>query len=168
LKKNLEKVYLGLGANLPPELETLDKTINIFRNSQLFKNLKQSSIYKSAPIGNIKQPYFYNCVIEIDTILTPIALLKFCLKTEEQLGRKRTIIWGPRNIDIDILLYSNKIVYIDNLKIPHPELLNRAFVILPLLELNFDILIPPENIKLADYYNNSAALKKQECIKLNN
>lgn len=95
-----------------------------------------SRIIETAPVGGpARQGKFLNAVLKIKTNLTPLALLKHLKNIEEELGRKKTVRWGPRIIDLDILFYGDKIIDTKALKIPHPRMLERAFVLRPLLEL---------------------------------
>lgn len=98
-----------------------------------------SSLYLTKPVGVIDQPDFANAVIRVQTALGPHDLLATCRRIEQELGRGRTIRWGPRVIDIDILLYENAAVDNDELVIPHPRILDRAFVLVPLAEIAPDI-----------------------------
>lgn len=109
--------------------------------SEAVKIIKVSSIYETEPVGFKNQPKFLNIVVSIDTNLSPQNLLKNCLEIEASMGRKRLIHWGPRLIDIDILTYNN--IYIDeeNLKIPHPFITERKFVLIPIEEINPQIMI---------------------------
>jgi 2-amino-4-hydroxy-6-hydroxymethyldihydropteridine diphosphokinase len=97
-----------------------------------------SSIYETDPVGYEEQDLFLNMVIEIQTALSAMELLDLCLKTELELGRKREIKWGPRTIDLDILTYNQENIETEKLIVPHPRMLERAFVIIPLIEINQD------------------------------
>lgn len=113
---------------------------------------KISSVYETAPWGLKEQDDFYNIVLEIRTSLLPVALLEVCQEVEHQLGRKREIPWGPRTIDIDILLYEDVQMQETFLTIPHQHLLERSFVTKPLIEIAPHVSIEGVNI--------SAAVKK--------
>ena len=125
-----DKVYLGLGSNIG------DREYYIARAKELLKNniviTKQAPVYETKPSGTVQQPLFLNTVIECTTTLVPERLLFFCQYLEFKLGRTRTIPQGPRTIDIDILLYKDKIVNESYLVIPHPCLHERTFVLQPL------------------------------------
>jgi 2-amino-4-hydroxy-6-hydroxymethyldihydropteridine diphosphokinase len=92
-------------------------------------------MYDTDPVGEIAQPNFLNMVVEIETSLPPPELLELCLTIEELNGRVRSVKWGPRTLDIDILFYSNKIIEIEGLRIPHPEAHRRLFVVKPMAEI---------------------------------
>ena len=118
------QAYLGLGSNIGDRKQQLLKAIDLIGNIKGIKVTKQSSIYETAPIGYTDQPNFLNLCLEIETELSPQQLLKHCLDIEQQLHRVREIRWGPRTLDIDILLYSDNIIETDNLSIPHHECKN--------------------------------------------
>ena len=116
------QAYLGLGSNIGDRKQQLLKAIDLIGNIKGIKVTKQSSIYETAPIGYTDQPNFLNLCLEIETELSPQQLLKHCLDIEQQLHRVREIRWGPRTLDIDILLYSDDIIETDNLSVPHPRM----------------------------------------------
>lgn len=130
----MEGVYIGLGTNLGDRHLNLGNAINLIGN-QIGKVLKQSSIHETKAWGNTNQPDFLNMVIRIETELTPELLLEKCLSIEKEIGRVREEKWGPRIIDIDILYYNDLIIDNENLKIPHPFINEREFVLKPLTEI---------------------------------
>jgi 2-amino-4-hydroxy-6-hydroxymethyldihydropteridine diphosphokinase len=97
--------------------------------------LRRSSLYKTEPVGLEDQPWFVNCAVEIRTSLRPRPLLEILKKIESYMGRTGTIKWGPRIIDLDILLYGQEIISEEGLTIPHPEMHKRRFVLQPLFEI---------------------------------
>jgi 2-amino-4-hydroxy-6-hydroxymethyldihydropteridine diphosphokinase len=110
---------------------------------------KLSPIYETGPVGNKNQPWFLNCCAEFNTTEKPEEILKSCQEVERELGRTKGEKWGPRVIDVDILFYGGFILDEPNLKIPHPEIANRRFVLEPLAEIAPDFIHPilKENIK---------------------
>lgn len=130
------QVFVAIGSNLGSRkanhLEAMER-INAIPRTRI---VRQSSFYESEPHGDAKT-WFVNSVVELQTELSPEELLKKLLAIEEAMGRKRVKgkRWGSRIIDLDILLYENAVINKRNLKIPHPELHNRRFVLLPLAEL---------------------------------
>ena len=104
--------------------------------------LQRSSVYETEPLGMIDQPWFLNQVLSVETTLEPLALLDTVQGVERALGRTRSIHWGPRIIDIDILLYGDESVSSERLTIPHPELAGRRFVLLPLVEVKPNARLP--------------------------
>jgi 2-amino-4-hydroxy-6-hydroxymethyldihydropteridine diphosphokinase len=127
--------YLGLGSNLGNRIKNLEIVISSLSKHPDINVNALSSFYETEPVGYTEQGWFINQVIQIETSLSPTELLKVTQKTEEYLGRKRTIRWGPRKVDIDILLYSDLIINDFSLKIPHPHLTQRRFVLVPLAEI---------------------------------
>jgi len=126
-------IYLSLGSNIKPCKEYLA----IARNelSQKIKIVKESSLYETEPIGIKDQSWFINQVIKGETDLKPLELLEFTQSIENKLKRTREVKYGPRTIDIDILFYDEIEMDLKKLTLPHPELHKRAFVLVPLLEI---------------------------------
>lgn len=120
------KAYLGLGSNMGDRAHQLQQAIQIIDRFQHIDVTSVSPIYETEPVGYTDQPQFLNLCIEIETTLKPQELLKRCLETEQALHRVRKIRWGPRTLDVDILLYGNEIIEEDNLIIPHPRMVERA------------------------------------------
>lgn len=139
------KAYLGLGANIGERHENLNRAIQLLDSGDNCEVTKQSSIYETAPYGKTDQPDFLNMVIEVKTDLEPIELLEFCLYVESQLGRVREEVWGPRVIDIDVLMYEDLEIDIDNLIVPHEEMHLRKFVLEPFNEIAPNAVHPTFN-----------------------
>ena len=99
-------------------------------------------LYKTGPVGYTDQDWFLNTVVSFEADLAPQELLGLLMEIERQMGRERTIRWGPRVIDLDILLYGDAVVNTSDLQIPHPRIVERAFVAVPLADLAPDILLP--------------------------
>ena len=154
------QAYLGLGSNIGDRKQQLLKAIDLIGNIKGIKVTKQSSIYETAPIGYTDQLNFLNLCLEIETELSPQQLLKHCLDIEQQLHRVREIRWGPRTLDIDILLYSDNIIETDNLSIPHPRMQERAFVLIPLNDIASDKKDPRLNQKIHDLVFPDDTVKK--------
>jgi 2-amino-4-hydroxy-6-hydroxymethyldihydropteridine diphosphokinase len=127
-------VWLGLGTNLGDRAENLARAIAALE--QRLDVTGMSSVYESDPVGHTDQPVFWNMVLKVRTSLEPASLLELVKVLEPRLGRTATFRMGPRAIDIDILLYGDVRVRTASLTVPHPGLLDRAFVLLPLLELD--------------------------------
>lgn len=149
------KAYLGLGSNIGDRAHQLQQAIRIIDQYQYIDVTSISPIYETEPVGYTDQPQFLNLCIEIETTLNPQELLKRCLETEEALHRVRKIRWGPRTLDVDILLYGNEIIEEDNLIIPHPRMTERAFVLIPLNDITSKHIEPRsqkliENLVIAD------------------
>ncbi|TCT13973.1 2-amino-4-hydroxy-6-hydroxymethyldihydropteridine diphosphokinase [Natranaerovirga pectinivora] len=144
----MAKVYLGLGSNIGDKEQNLKQAIKLLQEHKQIKLMKKSSIYVTDPVGYTDQDVFYNQVIEVESDLEPYDLLAYVNEVEEILKRKRLIRWGPRTIDIDILLYDEYISQDEKLTIPHPRMTERAFVMVPLFELTQDVKINGKDIKV--------------------
>ena len=140
--------YLSLGSNIDDRLRFLTQATRLLNDHLSINVVKTSSIYVTDAWGLENQADFYNLVLEVETSLKPTALLKACQKIEHELERTRKIRWGPRTIDIDILLYEGVEIKEELLTIPHFYMLERAFVTIPLHEIAPDLIIL--GIKLAD------------------
>src|SRR5690554_4522508 len=116
----MAEAFLGLGSNLGKKRANLEKALEILGNHPQVNILKVSSFYETEPVGYLDQDWFLNIVVKIDTALTPWELLAVCQSIEEKLFRKREIRWGPRTIDVDILLYENFSSQSEALTVPHP------------------------------------------------
>lgn len=136
----LKTVYLSLGSNLGNRSANLENAIS--RLSQLGKVVAVSSFYETEPVEVTTQPWFQNCAVKLDTEKMPKQLLKGVLDLEREMGRRRTQNKGPRNIDIDILLFGKSIVETKGLTIPHPALHERRFVLEPLAEIAPEVRHP--------------------------
>jgi len=136
------KALIGIGSNLGSPQENCNRAISLLCESESISLLKQSALYQSEPIGKTNQPWFVNAVIEIQTTLSPESLLQTLLNIEQQMGRTRNEKWGPRIIDLDILDYDARIINSKSLTLPHPEMLNRRFVLEPLSEISGSTIHP--------------------------
>jgi 2-amino-4-hydroxy-6-hydroxymethyldihydropteridine diphosphokinase len=148
----LKTVYLSLGSNLGDRKEILEKAI-VLLSEKVGVVVKQSKDYETVPWGVTDQPDFLNLAIEIHTLLKPLEVLEQTQSIENQLGRVRKEKWGARLIDIDILFYGNEIIDEPNLKIPHPLIQERDFVLTPMAEIapNFvHPLLGETNMELKD------------------
>lgn len=127
--------YLGLGSNIGDREQNLRNAIAKLSEVSGIEVTKASSKFETEPYGKTDQSKFINMALEVDTNLTPLDLLEAVLGIEHELGRVRTEMWGPRNIDIDVLLYEDLELQLADLKVPHPEMHLRSFVIDPLSEI---------------------------------
>ncbi|WP_374055385.1 2-amino-4-hydroxy-6-hydroxymethyldihydropteridine diphosphokinase [Rossellomorea sp. FM04394] len=147
----MNTAYISLGSNIGDREYYLEKAINIIGSHGKIEVTKQSSLYETDPVGFIEQGKFLNMVIEIRTSLSPETLLHQCLQVEIDLGREREFKWGPRIIDLDILLYDHEKIESENLLIPHPRMQERAFVLIPLLEVAPHVEHPSFNAPFAEF-----------------
>lgn len=126
-------IFLSLGSNLGDRRENLQRAKAHLPPRVRVK--RSSSMYETEPWGYTDQPAFLNQVIEVETALKPEALLQYLKQIEQKMGREETFKFGPRSIDLDILFYGSRVIREEDLEIPHPRLEERAFVLVPLVEL---------------------------------
>ena len=136
------KTYIGLGSNLGEREAQIRLALDDLARLPMSRLVRASSLYDSEPLGEVDQPNFLNAVAEFETELSALQLLWNLLLIERRLGRTRTRRWGPRTIDLDLLLYGQLVVEESDLKVPHPELTRRSFVLVPLVELD-PLLVHP-------------------------
>lgn len=143
-KRGLTLVYLGLGSNVGDREEYIEQAVFLLGKYPKIEVGKHSSNYETEPegAGTSNQPPFLNAVVEIKTKLSPYDLLLICHEIEATLGREREIDWGPRTIDIDILLFGGEIISDEKLSIPHPLMHERLFVLKPLRDVAPQALHP--------------------------
>lgn len=134
--------YIGLGSNLDGPVEQVKTAVNEVSLADGIRVMTVSGLYRTAPVGPQDQDYFINAVMKIETSLSPEDLLKRLQEIEHLHHRIRTVHWGPRTLDLDILLYGNDTVDLPHLRIPHPEMKRRGFVLVPLLDIAPDLVLP--------------------------
>lgn len=131
----MKRAFLSLGSNMGDRVWFMQKAIEKMESDSRVLIKKRSSYYETEPVGYVEQDKFINQVIEIATDFDPYDLLEYCLNIESELGRVRLERWGPRVIDIDILLYEGIFLSTEALTIPHPRMVERLFVLVPLREI---------------------------------
>lgn len=136
------RAYLSLGSNQGDRLALLRQAEARLGAMPDIRVVARSSVYETEPVGPVDQPWFLNQVLAIETTLAPHALLDVAQQVEASLGRARSVRWGPRTIDIDLLLYEGETVVSDRLTIPHPELAKRRFILLLLAEIEPLLRLP--------------------------
>ncbi len=127
--------YIGLGSNIGEREEYLYGAIEALDAYPDIEVKKISSFIETKPYGNEKQDDFLNGAIKVETMLSPVELLEVCQKIENESGRVRTEEWGPRTLDLDILIYDDQIIETEKLVVPHPDMMNRDFVLRPMVEI---------------------------------
>jgi len=142
--------YIGIGSNVGVQINKIDYAIEIIDLNPYCEVEAVSSIYESSPYGEIIQGEFFNAVFKIKTYLDLKELFKFLKSVEQQVGRTVTQKWGPREIDLDILFYNDSIFSDDEITVPHKDLLNRDFVLVPLNEIAPDLIHPTMNKKISE------------------
>lgn len=165
----MNKAYIALGSNIGDRIGYLGKAILFLSQHPGVTVRRMSSVYETEPVGYLNQGHFYNMVIEIESSLSPEEILHICLDVEQRLGRVRTIVNGPRTIDLDLLYYHDRIINGEDLVVPHPRLHQRTFVLVPLVEIapevvhpilmqtNRELLaqLPVEGVVKLDFYSES-------------
>jgi len=131
-----ERVFVALGSNLGDRAQWLAEARERLATLPDTRMVRASSVEETAPLGEVPQGPYLNQMVELETALEPQLLLDACLEIEAALGRVRTVRWGPRQIDLDIVRYGDRSVTTDRLTIPHPELAHRAFCQRELAEIN--------------------------------
>lgn len=134
--------YLGLGSNLGQREEYLCQALNQLVDQEGIRLLRWSSIFETEPVGLKNQPFFLNMVVAGETELSAHELFQVTSRIEQLLGRTRQVRWGPRTIDIDLLLYDQLCLNTAELTLPHPRLAERAFVLIPLAEIAAKVVVP--------------------------
>lgn len=129
-------VYIGLGSNMEDRIENIRTALEQMRKTKGLKVLRVSSLYRTEPMGYEEQDWFINAVAEAETSLNPLQLLDRLLTIEQKMARNTPFKWGPRNIDLDILIFGSRVIEEPELTIPHPLMEQRRFVMEPLSELS--------------------------------
>lgn len=157
--------FVGLGANMGrPALQCLEATERM-QATEGIRVLRQSSLYRSEPVGDQQQDWFVNAVIEIRTVLQPDELLRTLLAIERRMGRHREARWEPRIIDLDILLYGQHIIEGPSLVIPHPAFHERRFVLVPFCEIAPYVIHPAFGVSIQGLLDRLGDSRKVELLK---
>ena len=156
----MNKAYLSLGTNIGDREFYLRQACKILKENSKINILKISKVYETKAWGYTEQEDFLNICVEIDTTLSPVELLEVCHFIEAELNRVRTIRWGPRTIDVDILFFNDIISEDENLTLPHPRIKERAFVLIPLMDLNKELNI--DNKSISYYFSKLSKVERDE------
>ncbi len=146
--------FVGLGANLGDRHANIQTALSKLADSPEVEIIHSSSLYETTPVGVTDQPDFLNTVAAVRTMLPPRGLLAALLHIENQMGRARNLRWGPRVIDLDLLLYGDQQIQSPGLTVPHPRLRERAFVLVPLAEIAPDLRLPGDDKKVGEWVKN--------------
>ena len=139
----MARAYVGLGANLGPRDETLRRAVELLAAVDEVEVIAVSELRETDPVGALDQPRFLNGAATVETTLRPRELLDVLLRIERELGRTRDgTLWGPRTVDLDLLVYADELVDEPGLRVPHPRLHERRFALEPLAELDPELVIP--------------------------
>ncbi len=163
---NQNIVYIGIGTNLGNKLENINNACSLIGKINSTEVISKSSIYLTKPYGYLEQDDFLNMVLKITTEKDVKSFYKELQLIENNIGRTKTIKWGPRKIDLDILLFNDEIYSDDEITIPHKGILERDFVLVPLTEIEPELIHPALNVKIADICNTVS--KKQIISKIEN
>jgi 2-amino-4-hydroxy-6-hydroxymethyldihydropteridine diphosphokinase len=134
--------YIGLGANLGDPRAQVEEAVRCLREAEEVELLRVSALYLTPPLGPPGQPWYVNAAVQVKTRLTPEEVMRLLIGIETAMGRVRDERWGPRLIDLDLLLYNGEIITGPDLTVPHPEMHRRAFVLAPLAEIAPDAWHP--------------------------
>ena len=164
----MQAVYIGFGSNIGDRLTHIQNAIHALSKTEGITLQKISAVYKTDPVGYEAQAHFLNGVAAIQTDLPPLSLLHTLKDIEIAIGRKHRIRWGPREIDLDILIYGDLCLQTEKLVIPHPEMHLRRFVLVPLAEIVPDLVHPvfqeTVQILLERLEDEKSVLKKEDCV----
>ncbi len=144
------RAFLGVGSNLADPIVQCRRALGLITGLAGVSILRKSSLYKTEPVGVKEQDWFVNAVVEIQTARDPRCLLGALQGIEESMGRVRERRWGPRIIDIDVLLYGQEIINDSEVTIPHPEMHRRRFVLVPLAEIASSVIHPVFGITVGE------------------
>lgn len=142
----MARAFLGLGSNIGDKVENLREAVRLIDADAKTHVVAKSSLYSTAPVGYLDQDDFVNGVVEVETSLSPEDLLALCQSVEQTLRRVRLIRWGPRTIDVDVLLYEGLISSDPVLTLPHPRMHERGFVLVPLAELDAGLAVAGKTV----------------------
>lgn len=154
MERGWHSTYLSLGSNMGDREQNLNSAIELLNSDEEGQIIKVSSYSNTKPVGEVEQDDFLNCALKLRTLKSPEELLDQIAEIENKLHRVRTIHWGPRTIDLDILFYDDAIINTERLTIPHPELTNREFVLNPMCEIAPYYMHPIYNQTINQLYEN--------------
>lgn len=150
-------IYLGLGSNIGDRMEALKKALKLLEETEAVTIIECSDIYETKPVGVTDQADFLNIALRGTTSSSPKELLGITQSIEKEMGRIKDMRWGPRNIDLDILLYNDENIMMEELVIPHPRMKERAFVLIPLL----DVTLNPGSAEVKQWLDRLPAEEKE-------
>ncbi len=147
----VESAYIGLGSNLGDRLAYLQRAVTALAETSGLTGVLASGVYETAPYGVTDQPWFLNAVVRADSRLAPEALLEHLQRLEAQAHRQRDRHWGPRTLDLDLLLFGSRCLTSPALTVPHPHLTARSFVLVPLCDLDPELIHPVTGRTVAEH-----------------
>ena len=146
----MSRVFIGLGSNIGDRATYLQQALSELENLPQTTVNKYSSVYETEPVGVKGQPRFLNMVVELDSLLRPDDLIHELKEIEQRVGRTLSERWGPREIDLDLLYYGGEMLNETSLHVPHPEISNRRFVLVPLKEIAAEFLDPLRHLSIEE------------------
>lgn len=158
------RVFIGLGSNAGNRIQNLQIASEKMAALENVKIINASSLYETSPWGKIDQEDFINQVIELETDLSARELLYKLQEIEINMGRQRQVKWGPRNIDLDILWYGDEVIDLPELKIPHPYMCERLFVLIPLQEIEAELIFP-DGTRIEEVLGKAEARDRDNLVK---
>ncbi len=138
----MKDVYISFGSNIGDRFTHINQALHLLLEADGVTRIQLSSLYETEPVGDKNQDWFLNGVLGIETHLLPHALLDLLKTIEKRIGREHRSRWGPREIDLDLLILGNQCVDMPNLTVPHPEMHRRRFVLVPFVEIAPDVVHP--------------------------
>ena len=155
-------VYIAIGSNLASPLEQVNAAVEAIGAIPESRIIRVSSFYRTPPLGPQDQPDYLNAAVALETTLAPEALLDHTQRIELQQGRVRKAErWGPRTLDLDMMLFGDEVIHTDRLTVPHYDMKNRGFMLWPLFEIAPELRFPDDNLPLADYLRQLSACPKR-------
>ena len=146
----MNRIFIGLGSNLGDRAKYLNRALSELENLHQTTIKKYSSVYETEPVGVKEQPKFLNMVAELDSLLRPDDLVRELKEIENRVGRTYSEHWGPREIDLDLLYYGGEMLNETALQVPHPEISNRRFVLVPLKEIAAEFQDPLRHLSVKE------------------
>ena len=164
-----EVCYVGLGSNVGDRLGFLADGARALASDSRIAVVHSSSVYESAPIGYLDQGDFLNAVLRVRTTRSATSFLQLMMEIEDLHGRQRTIHWGPRNLDLDLRLFGNCVINTPRLRVPHPHMNERRFVLQPLLEISPELVHPQSGRSMAEYLYDlsNGSVRKMDLLRWN-
>ena len=162
----MKKAAIGVGSNQGDSARICLEVFNLLRNHPAISIFRTSSLYRTSPVGVPEQDWFINAAAVLHTRLEPLALLELMLEVEKSFGRVRTKKWGPRTLDLDILFYEDIQLDLPGLKVPHPLMSERLFVLKPLAEIESDWVHPVLGLSVYEMLNRLLELDHQQQIQI--
>jgi len=160
----VKKAAIGIGSNQGDSIRICREVIELLRNHPAVGIMRASSLYRTSPVGVSGQQWFINAAVVLHTVLEPTELLGVMLEMEKSFGRVRTTKWGPRTLDLDILFYEDLQIDLPGLKVPHPLMSERLFVLKPLTEIEPDWLHPGLGLTVHEMLNRVLRIDQQQQI----